>query len=212
MSIDVSGLSTGTKVKYLGPNSPVSEENITANFQRSATGDTITRTDGGRSWEQLGLYIGQTIQLADAGGNSRVFRVKGFGANSATLIVQEFNTVTNGSVKGFTLRTTVTEEGINANFQRQASGDTITRTDSKSWLQLGLTNGQQIEIADANGASQSWTIKSISGSTLILAQANAVTNGTLTGFHLQDNTGRNWQSRARQRVHGRRRGWQSTIA
>ncbi len=59
LSINLSGLSTGTKVTYLGPNSPVTELNITANFQRQATGDTITRTDGGRSWEGLGLYVGK---------------------------------------------------------------------------------------------------------------------------------------------------------
>ena len=182
LSIDVSGLSTGTTVKYLGPNSPVTEQNISATFQRQPTGDTITRTDGGRNWEQLGLYLGQTIQLVDAGGNSRVFRVKGFGANSATLIVQESNVVANGQFVGFTLQTTVTEDEVNANFQRQASGDTITRTDGKNWLLLGLTSGQQIEIVDAKGASQSWTIKSINGATLDLAQSNSVTNGALNGF------------------------------
>ena len=187
LSIGLSGLNSGTKVTYLGPNSPVTELNITATFQRLATGDTITRTDGGRSWEQLGLYIGQTIQLADAAGNSRVFRVKGFGSNRQTLIVQESNAVSAGDFTGFSLKTTVTEEDINANFQRQASGDTITRTDGKNWLQLGLSTGQQIELVPSSGASKSWTIKSFSpdGKTLVLAQANAVTNGLLTGFTLK---------------------------
>ena len=45
--IDVGGLASGDKVKYLGANSPVTEKNITANFQRNTSGDRITRTDGG---------------------------------------------------------------------------------------------------------------------------------------------------------------------
>ena len=187
LAIQLSGLSTGTKVTYLGPNSPVTELNITANFQRQTTGDAITRTDGGQSWEELGLYVGQTIQLADAGGNSRVYRIKAFGTNSNTLIVQESDVVSPGIINGFSLRTTVTEEKINANFQRLASGDTITRTDEKKWLELGLNVGQQIEIVTASEESQSWTIKSISsdGKTIVLRQANAVTAGTLTNFTLK---------------------------
>ncbi len=107
--MDVADLVSGNKVKYLGPNSPVSEKNITANFQRNNSGDRITRTDGGKDWQALGLHVGQTIQFKDAKANDGQYTVKGFSPDGRTLILREANRVTNGPFSTFSLATTPDE-------------------------------------------------------------------------------------------------------
>ncbi len=106
LAIDLPEFNTGDKVKYLGPNSPVTEKGIQATFQRNASGDRIIRTDGGTDWKSLGLRLRQTIEVADAKGNKTALTIKAFGADGKTLILQEVNVVTEGNFSAVTVSTT----------------------------------------------------------------------------------------------------------
>ena len=107
LTINLPGITNGTKLTYKGPNSPVTETNIDATFARSPAGDTITRDGGGTDWKDLGLYPNQQIELVAAGtNNSRVFTIASFSTDGRSLILREANTVEAGAFKGFTLKTT----------------------------------------------------------------------------------------------------------
>ncbi len=108
LTIEMPEFSTGDKVTYLGPNSPVTEKGIKARFQRNASGDRIIRTDGGTDWKSLGLHINQTIEVSDAKGNKTALTIKAFGPDGKTLILQQVNFVTEGEFSAITVSTTPT--------------------------------------------------------------------------------------------------------
>ena len=98
-------LRTGDLVTYLAPNSANSLKNLGAQFTRSATGDTIKRTDGGPNFIAAGLLPGERITLANTGGSDGTYTIKSISDDGNTLTLVEANRLTAGAVAGFNLTT-----------------------------------------------------------------------------------------------------------
>ncbi|WP_428673984.1 LEPR-XLL domain-containing protein, partial [Roseibium sp.] len=91
LAIDMSGLTTGDKVVYLGPASSMEIDLATATFEANAGGDKITITDGSPAWARQGLYAGQSISVIGTDLNDGTYEIKSFSADGNTLILLQTN-------------------------------------------------------------------------------------------------------------------------
>ena len=145
-------------------------------------GDTITRTDG-RNWVDDGFAPGQKLTLTGTDQDNSYY-IDSISGNVITLATANTLTAetTTGTVTGTSVTNTYTG---NVTFARNATGDTITRTDGNSWADAGFTAGQQVTLSALNAGT--YTIKGVSGNVLTLTAANRLTatsgTATLTGHN-----------------------------
>ena len=124
-------LVNGDVVTYVGTSTPVALNNLGATFARSAGGDTITRTDGGPTWDAEGLIAGEQIVISNAASaaNDATYTIKSISSDGSTLTLTAANQVTAGADPAFSLATTPTAPALIG----------------------GLTNAQQYTVSIVNG-------------------------------------------------------------
>ena len=151
-------LVTGDVVTYVGPGSPVTEQNVAGTFARAATGDTLTRTDGGLSFTELGLHVGQQVQITNANGTSNgTFTIKAFSADGNTVTFAQANAVTAGPASGFTL-TTVPAAPALVGGLTQGTPYTVTVTNGRVLFRDPANPGQFVRFTNAGAGVQGFSL------------------------------------------------------
>jgi hypothetical protein len=147
-------------------------------FARSSTGDTITRARG--SWIADGFLAGQDITVRGTATNDLTYTLAAVTATTLTLTVSDTVTaegpesVTISSDVGTINRITDIKKSVSVTFAQNAAGDTIKRA-SGSWIDDGFGAGHTIVVSGTAGNNRTFTIKSLTATTLTLTVSNSVT-------------------------------------
>jgi hypothetical protein len=120
---------------------------------------TLARSDAGGSWLTDGFKVGDTIAVSGTANNNGAYEITGVTATTLT-VAQHVNA-----------------ETATAAVADKSQHDTITRTDAGgSWLADGLKAGDVITISGTAHNDGTFTIASVSATTLTLNVSQFVTN------------------------------------
>ncbi|MGY4311159.1 Ca2+-binding RTX toxin-like protein [Bradyrhizobium sp. JR3.5] len=156
-------------------------------FARSGSGDTITRLDGG-SFITDGFAVGETIAVSQSTYNNSNFTITGVSLDGKTLTLNAANSVIPTPVGGSESARITIDIGTVAKvgseypvtFAASQAGDTITRTDTGSWITDNFVIGQTISITGTAKNDGNYEVAGVTAKILTLTAKNVVTAETDT--------------------------------
>ncbi|WP_201742286.1 hypothetical protein [Mangrovicoccus ximenensis] len=163
-------------------------------------GATVQLVRGAGDWTADGFAIGEEVIISGGTGADGTYLVSGATATTLTL-ADDINAVDDIPATSFV---------AGFSFDADATGDTLTRTDGRTWIADGLTNGDSFDISGAGALDGTYTIVSgADSSTVLLTTSNGfvdtavasatATRGDVTGdFSQYDRVtrddGRSWEA------------------
>jgi hypothetical protein len=163
---------------YLGPS-------VSVAVSFSAAGNSITRTDGG-SWLDDGFKPRMRMEVVGSVYNNTegglLYEIQNVGDSELTLTSDADLADETGVIVTITPEALTPTVFTTVDFADSGSADTITRTDGKSWLTDGFSDGMRIRVMgvtdNANAEGTFYTIASATDDTLTLTSDAILTDET----------------------------------
>ena len=175
---------------------------VNASFVNNGANDRITRALG--TWTDDGYFAGQKLYVSGTALNDDTYTIASISGDGKTLFVGDAGLADEGPLNatfdGVIALNPIKPVSVSVTFAKHDAGDTITRG-AGSWLADGFADGESFTITGDGANNGSYTIESITASTITLTRKNFVTEGAITKTFTLAASGRHRPDQGRRSAH-----------